>query len=250
MDFGNLGHTCVVGMHWGDEGKGKIVDLLAEHFDIVVRYNGGGNAGHTVIVNNERFALHLLPVGVLSPNKTGVVGPGIALDLARILQEIDGLAERGKVVGENLKISDRANLVMPYHKLEDRLGEAAAAECDQIGTTSRGIGPCYADKMRRSTALRICDLLDSDRLNRRVPELVAYKLKVLRAVHGDEVQLDADEVLNDLCSAADRMRPFVCNTTAMLRDRTAAGTSHLPRLPRTENRSNIWTRMLYSQYRG
>src|SRR5688500_5961914 len=125
MDFEKLGHTCVIGMHWGDEGKGKIVDLLTERFDCVVRYNGGGNAGHTVQVGGEKFALHLLPVGVLTPTKTAVIGPGIALDLPRMLEEIEALAKRGILVGENLKISDRAHLVMPYHKKQDLLSEAA-----------------------------------------------------------------------------------------------------------------------------
>ncbi|MEK7732179.1 MAG: adenylosuccinate synthetase, partial [Planctomycetota bacterium] len=146
--------TCVFGLGWGDEGKGKVVDLLCPVFDIVVRFNGGANAGHTVCVGSETFALHLLPTGVLHETAVGVIGPGVVVDPIALLAEIDALAGRGVDVSDRLKISDRAHLVLTYHKIEDQLSERAAGAEGKIGTTARGIGPCYADKMRRTTAVR------------------------------------------------------------------------------------------------
>ena len=222
MDFSKLGHTCVVGMHWGDEGKGKIVDLLTEHFDIVVRYNGGGNAGHTVQIADETFALHLLPVGVLSPNKTAVVGPGIALDLPRMLEEIDALSQRGIVVGDRLRISDRANLVMPYHKKQDNLSEAALGD-RKIGTTARGIGPCYADKMQRVTAIRVVDLFHPDALREKLDRIVHRKNTIFAALYGDTEPLDAKAIADDYLKFAERVRDNVCDTTRFLYEAMKAG---------------------------
>src|SRR5262245_21824212 len=124
MDFQSLGNTVVVGLQWGDEGKGKIVDLLTEHFDVVVRFGGGANAGHTVRIGDETFALHLIPSGILRPGVVNLIGPGVVLDLEALLVEIDGLRSRHIAIGENLLISDRAHLVMPYLKKQDRLEEA------------------------------------------------------------------------------------------------------------------------------
>ena len=138
-------HTAVSGLQWGDEGKGQIVDLLAEQQDYIVRYNGGANAGHSVEIGDERYALHLLPSGILDRNKTNVIANGVVLDPAVLLEEIDGLAQRGIEVGENLRVSNRAHVVMPYHKTEDALIEAAMSrvqgQAKSIGTTRRGIGP-------------------------------------------------------------------------------------------------------------
>ncbi|MBI4578077.1 MAG: adenylosuccinate synthase [Planctomycetes bacterium] len=212
MDFSELGHTCVVGMHWGDEGKGKIVDLLTEHFDIVVRFNGGGNAGHTVMIGDDKFALHLLPVGVLSPGKMAVVGPGVALDAGRILEEIDALAKRGVIVADNLRISDRAHLVMPWHKRQDVLSETALGS-GKIGTTARGIGPCYADKMYRATAIRVADLLNARALREKIRQVAAFKTKLLSACYGDTERLDAEAIADEYLGYADRIRPHVCDTT-------------------------------------
>ncbi len=222
MDFSKLGHTCVVGMHWGDEGKGKIVDLLTEHFDVVIRYNGGGNAGHTVMIGGEKFALHLLPVGVLSPSKTAVVGPGIALDLPRMLEEIDALAKRGIRVGDNLRISDRAHLVMPYHKKQDALSESALGS-GKIGTTARGIGPCYADKMQRTTALRVADLLRADSFRERLGRIVAQKNKLFAALYDDHEPIDAKALADEYLAHAERVRTNICDTTQFLHDAVQAG---------------------------
>lgn len=221
MDFKALGHTCVVGLHWGDEGKGKIVDLLTEHFDIVVRYNGGGNAGHTVQIEGEKFALHLLPVGVLSPGKTAVIGPGVALDLARMLEEIDALAQRGVTVGD-LRISDRAQLVMPYHKKQDLLSEAALG-AGKIGTTARGIGPCYADKMLRATAIRVGDLLRPDGFREKLNRIVAFKNRMFAALYDDRESLDARAIADEYLAAAERVRGRICDTTRFFYEAMQAG---------------------------
>lgn len=222
MDFSTLGHSCVIGLHWGDEGKGKIVDLLTEHFDIVVRYNGGGNAGHTVQIAGEKFALHLLPVGVLSPGKTAVIGPGIALDLARMLEELEALAARGITVGDRLRISDRAHLVMPYHKKQDLLSEAALGD-GKIGTTARGIGPCYADKMLRASAVRVADLFNADALSEKITRVVRQKNTVFQALYGDAEPLDAGAIIAEYRGYAERIRANVTDTTAYLYDAVQAG---------------------------
>ena len=222
MDFRSLGHTCVVGMHWGDEGKGKIVDLLTEHFDIVVRYNGGGNAGHTVQIGGEKFALHLLPVGVLSPGKAAVVGPGIALDLPRMLEEIATLSQRGIEVGDRLKISDRAHLVMPYHKKQDALSEAALGD-GKIGTTARGIGPCYADKMQRATALRVGDLLSPDNFREKLRRIVQQKNALFSAIYGDSEPISADSLADEYLGYAEQVRRNICDTTQFLYENIQAG---------------------------
>ena len=222
MDLSKLGHTCVVGMHWGDEGKGKIVDLLTEHFDIVVRFNGGGNAGHTVLIGDEKFALHLLPVGVLSPDKTAVVGPGVALDLGRMLEEIDALKGRGITIGKRLRISDRANLVMPYHKKQDNLSEAALGD-SKIGTTARGIGPCYSDKMQRATAVRVVDLFHPESLRDKLERIVQRKNTIFAALYGDKEPLDAKAIADEYLAYAERIRGNVSDTTSFLYEAVQSG---------------------------
>jgi len=222
MDFSNLGHTCVVGLHWGDEGKGKIVDLLTEHFDLVVRYNGGGNAGHTVQIGGEKFALHLLPVGVLSPDKTAAIGPGVALDLPCLLEEINGLTKRGIEVGDRLRISDRAQLVMPYHKMQDTLSESALGG-GKIGTTARGIGPCYADKMQRSTALRVGDLLHPEAFREKLTRIVDIKNKIFAALYNDAEPIDANGIADAYLSCAERVRSNIRDTTQLFYEAIQGG---------------------------
>jgi adenylosuccinate synthase len=222
MDFNKLGHTCVFGMHWGDEGKGKIVDLLTEHFEIVIRYNGGGNAGHTVQLGSERFALHLLPCGVLSENKAAVIGPGVALDLPRMLEEVDALAARGLAVADRLKISDRAHLVMPYHKKQDQLSEVALGS-GKIGTTARGIGPCYADKMQRATALRVVDLLNPAGFREKLTRIVAQKNTIFAALYGDSEPMDAAAMAEEYLAYAERIKTNVTDTTRYLYEAMSAG---------------------------
>ena len=216
-------HTAVVGLGWGDEGKGKIVDLLSPDFDLVIRYNGGANAGHTVCAGGETFALHLLPSGLLHEGVCGVIGPGVAVDPVLLVQEIDALADRGIAVDGRLKISDRAHVVTECHRIEDRLSEQASEPGSRIGTTARGIGPCYADKMHRTTALRVGELLDASRLRSRIEPIVALRRRAFQEVYGDDGGLDADHVVDQLASAAKRLGEFVCDTTTYLHDAADAG---------------------------
>jgi len=217
----------VFGLGWGDEGKGKLVDLLAAGHDVVVRYNGGANAGHTVQVGAVKFALHLLPIGVLHAHAVGVIGPGVVVDPGVVAGELDELQRRGIEVGQRLKISARAHLVLPHHKVEDALNERALGEGVQIGTTGRGIGPCYADKMRRSTAVRVGDLVSEPGLAERVRTLVEQRRAMLRAMYGDAGGLEAAGVLTELDATRDRLAPYICDTTAYLREAVEAGRSLL-----------------------
>jgi adenylosuccinate synthase len=220
-------HSCVFGLSWGDEGKGKVVDLLCPAFDVVVRFNGGANAGHTVCVGNETFALHLLPAGVLHENVTGVIGPGVVVDPVTLLAEIDELAAKGIDVTGKLKISDRAHLVLAYHKLEDQLSEHAANEGARIGTTIRGIGPAYADKMKRSTAVRFADLLHDTNVIARVRRIAIERKAALAAMYGEAGRLDVDTILADLATAKARLSAYVCDTTHFLHKAMDEGRSLL-----------------------
>ncbi len=226
MNSASQRHACVFGLAWGDEGKGKIVDLACPAFDLVVRFNGGANAGHTIRVGNDTFALHLLPTGLLHENVTGVIGPGVVVDPGILLDEIDGLRRRGIDVLGRLRISDRAHLVLPYHKIEDQLTDRPTDGTARIGTTVRGIGPCYADKMQRTTALRVVDLMLDD-LPDRVRRIVAQRKAVFKAAYGDDGGLDVDAVLSDLTTAKERLGPCVCDTTDYLHGKMDAGKSIL-----------------------
>ena len=224
-------HTAVSGLQWGDEGKGQIVDLLAEQHDFIVRYNGGANAGHTVEIGNDRYALHLLPSGILDSSKINVIANGVVLDPAVLLEEIDGLATRGVEVGQNLRISNRAHVVMPYHKTEDALLEAAMSRAQgqekKIGTTGRGIGPCYADKATRATAVRMIDLCDADRFARKLEHIATIKNATLGALAqlADEpfAPINAAQLAEQYAGYMDILRPHVCDTAALLNDAMAGG---------------------------
>lgn len=209
-------HTCVVGLHWGDEGKGKIVDVLAEQFDVVVRYNGGANAGHTVWIGGEKFALHLVPSGVLREEVTAVIAPGVVLDPGALLEEFDMLESRGIQIAGRVLISNRTHLVMPYHKKQDQLSEAALSGGKKIGTTARGIGPCYADKMYRSTAIRVGDLLHKDRMREKISTVVALRNRQFAAMYDDADPLVADQIVDQYAGYADRLRRFITDTTPYL----------------------------------
>lgn len=223
MDFQRLGNSSVIGLQWGDEGKGKIVDLLTEHFDMVVRYAGGANAGHTVRIGSEKFALHLVPSGILRPGVQNVIGPGVALDLEILCSEIEGLRARGIEIGKNLRISNRAHLVMPYHKKQDRLTEARLGVTRMIGTTAKGIGPCYADKMLRSTAFRLADLYHPDEFRKRVVDIVNDRNKTFSTLHGDQELLDARQIAENFLTLAEKVRVHVADTTMLIHDALAAG---------------------------
>ena len=223
MDFQRLGNTCVVGLQWGDEGKGKIVDLLTEHFEVVVRYAGGANAGHTVQIAGERFALHLIPSGILRPAVSSVIGPGVVVDLEILIKEIEGLRARGVEVGANLLISNRAHLVMPYHQKQDRLAEARQEAGSRIGTTVKGIGPCYADKMLRTPAFRMEDLYNPAEFRAKLDQVVTERNRLFGALYGDREPLDAGTIGDAWLDYAAKLLPHVTDTTSMLRDALAAG---------------------------
>lgn len=227
---GSARHTAVVGLQWGDEGKGKIVDLLAAEHDVIVRYNGGANAGHSVVVGEERYALHHVPCGILSPEKTCVIANGVVLEPVRILEEIDGLRRRGVEVGDNLRISDRAHVVMPYHMALDAAleaaltrGAAAGGPGDSLGTTKRGIGPAYADKVYRATAIRVGDLLRPERLRDRLEIVCPIRAASLRALGHEPEGLDPAALCDRYVALGRRLAPFICDTTWLLHDRVAAG---------------------------
>jgi adenylosuccinate synthase len=219
------GNACVVGLQWGDEGKGKIVDVLTEHADVVVRYCGGANAGHSVRIGGEKYATHLLPVGVFRPGVLNLIGNGVVLDPAVLFREIDELTKRGIPVSpENLKISYKTHLVMPYHQREDEAREnsAAAPGSVGIGTTKRGIGPSYADKMQRVTAVRVADLAHEEKLLDKVAFVVAERNKVLKVLY-DAPPVDWKEVFETYRDYGRRMQPFVDDVGYLLIQAARAG---------------------------
>ncbi|TFG48556.1 MAG: adenylosuccinate synthetase, partial [Candidatus Brocadiia bacterium] len=182
---------CVTGLQWGDEGKGKVVDILAEKCDIVVRYGGGANAGHTVVIGDKKFALHLLPSGSIRDETICVIGNGVVLDPSCIIEEIDMLAGKGISLKGRLFISENAHVVMDYHKKEDQLREESLGK-DKIGTTIRGIGPCYSDKIGRSYAVRMGDFRDMAHLREKLNTVVAYKNRVFSSLYNaDTISADA-----------------------------------------------------------
>ena len=207
-------NCCIIGLQWGDEGKGKIVDILAERSDIVVRYSGGANAGHTVVIGDEKFALHLLPSGVLREDVICTVTNAVVVDPETILKEIDGLSERGISLTGRLFISENAHVVLDYHKIEDRLREESLGK-NKIGTTIRGIGPCYADKVGRSFAVRMGDFRDLAALEVKLKTIIDYKNKLFGALYQAE-PINADELFEKCKSYADRLVPFLTDTTELL----------------------------------
>jgi adenylosuccinate synthase len=204
---------CVIGIQWGDEGKGKIVDLLAARSDVVVRYQGGGNAGHTVVVGEKKFVLHLIPSGIVH-GRDCVVGNGVVVDPEQLFAEIADLEEKGCKVGGRLFISDRANLVFPYHKALDRAGELKRG-INKIGTTGRGIGPCYADKYSR-TGIRLVDLYDKELFAARLKTNVEEKNHLLVGLGGEPISYE--DVLKTYADYARRLKPFVADTVSMVND--------------------------------
>jgi adenylosuccinate synthase len=214
---------CVVGLQWGDEGKGKVVDILAEHCDIVVRYNGGANAGHTVTVGDSKFALHLLPSGSVRPNTVCVIGNAVVVDPEVLIKEIETLAEKNITLDGRLFISESAHVVLDYHKREDGLSEESLGK-NKLGTTIRGIGPCYADKVGRSHAVRMADLRDLEVLKARLRTIIEYKNKIFAAVY-NAAPISADEIFEKCKFYADKLLSFVTDTTEFLHRSMGAGKS-------------------------
>lgn len=204
--------TALVGAQWGDEGKGKIIDILAQSADYVVRATGGSNAGHTVVSGGKTYKLHLIPSGILYPKTVNIIGNGVVLDPQVVLQEMDELAVLG-VKFDNLIIDLRAHIVMPYHKELDELAELAKGK-DAIGTTKRGIGPCYADKCDR-IGIRFIDLLDRATFKQKLQANLAFKNKLIQNVYGGK-PLDFEPMYEQYCAYADRLRPYACDTGEVL----------------------------------
>lgn len=211
--------VVVMGSQWGDEGKGKIVDYLARQADTVVRYGGGSNAGHTVAVGGEEYKLRLLPSGILYPGTLCVIGNGVVVDPEVMLEEMDAMQERGVDVS-GIRLSNRAHIVFPYHRLIDSLSEELRGN-SKIGTTKRGIGPCYQDKAKR-IGIRVCDLMDKDEFAKRLKENLAIKNMELERLY-NHAPLDYGEMLEAYLAYAERLRPYVCDTIALLNEELAAG---------------------------
>ena len=214
---------CVVGLQWGDEGKGKIVDALARDFDMVVRYAGGANAGHTVVFDGNKFVLHLIPTGILHPDKTCVIGNGVVFDIETFFEEVEELHSHGFKTAGRLFVSDRAHVVFPFHKELDKLKEKARGE-SKIGTTARGIGPCYADKADR-IGIRVCDLVNEDMLGRILKHSAAVK-NPLFAKHGF-AQLDEKALLAQCTEYGRQLEPYVRETRPLIADAISGGRSVL-----------------------
>ena len=202
----------LVGAQWGDEGKGKATDLLGDRIDYVVKFNGGNNAGHTVVINGEKYALHLLPSGILTPGVTPVIGNGVVIDLAVLFEEIDGLQARG-IDTSRLRISANAHVIASYNRTLDKVAERYLG-ARRIGTTGRGIGPTYADKMNR-VGVRVQDLFDESILRQKVEAALSFKNQVLSKIYNRSA-IKPDEVIAELLSYVDRLRPMVTDTALEL----------------------------------
>ena len=205
----------VVGAQWGDEGKGKATDQLGDRVDYTVRYSGGNNAGHTLVVGGERYALHLLPSGILSPNSVPVIGNGVVIDLDVLFDEIDGLAARGVDAATKLLVSANAHLITPYHQTIDKVSERFLGK-RKIGTTGRGVGPAYSDKVNR-LGIRVQDLFDEEMLRAKVEASLWQKNHLLVKVYNQRA-IDPNEIADRLLGHAERLRPMVTDTSRVLND--------------------------------
>lgn len=208
-----MANVIILGSQWGDEGKGKIVDLFSEHFDIVARYQGGHNAGHTVFIGEKKYVLKLIPSGILRPGKQAVIGNGLVIDPAALLAEIDTLESAGVTVQGNLFISNRAHVLFPAHRMMEKLSEARPGRIS-IGTTSRGIGPCYEDKIARR-GIRIADLLDPGFFPGHYDSLMDEKATIAKAL-GVYEELDFHQIRSEYERFAERLRPMVADTAYLL----------------------------------
>ncbi|AMV36718.1 adenylosuccinate synthase [Planctomyces sp. SH-PL62] len=218
-----MGSTCVVGLQWGDEAKGKIVDLLCDHHDVVVRYQGGANAGHTVVHEGMTYKLSLVPTGILRENVEAVIANGVVIHPPALLKEMDSLRAQGVKFEGRLHISDRAHVILPYHLAEERLTEESTSAADHLGTTRRGIGPCYKDKVGRVHGVRVADLYRPADLRERLGRIVDFKNRLLTAMLPDFEPFDAAEVAEEYLGYAEQLRPFVCDATSKLHEAVAAG---------------------------
>src|ERR1700758_5609097 len=214
--------AVVLGAQWGDEGKGKIVDVLSERFSVVARYAGGHNAGHTVIIGGQKFILQLIPCGILRPTSKAVIGNGVVLDPLAFLREVGKLRDLGINVDQQLFVSNRAQVILEYHRMIELAAESAPGR-QKIGTTSRGIGPAYEDKMARN-GLRVIDLLNTNLLKTHIQNACHEKNAVAHALFGTE-PLDPMQMYEEYARAAEQVAPFVTNTAALLNGAIRAGKS-------------------------
>jgi adenylosuccinate synthase len=211
--------VVIIGAQWGDEGKGKATDLIAGRIDHVVKFNGGNNAGHTVVIGNEKYALHLLPSGILTEGVTPVIANGVVIDLEVLFEEIDALSSRGIDVSK-LRVSANAHVITSYHRTLDKVTERFLGK-RQIGTTGRGIGPTYADKINR-IGIRIQDIFDEGILRQKVEGALDLKNHLLVKIYNRRA-IPVDDIVQELLSYADRLRPLVCDTSLLLHEALAAG---------------------------
>jgi adenylosuccinate synthase len=218
--------TAVVGLQWGDEAKGKIVDLLTDQHDVVIRYLGGNNAGHTVVFNGEKYKLSLLPAGVLRSGVTSVIAAGVVINPRALLTEIESIAVRGIPIGRNLLISDRAHVIFPWHQAEEAVLERNLGG-NAIGTTMRGIGTCYQDKYGRTHAIRMGDLIRPELFAPRVRCVAEHKNSILAALVPDFERFDAGAIIEEYSGYAERLRPHVIDTTSWLHRALREGRSLL-----------------------
>jgi len=210
--------TCVIGLQWGDEAKGKLVDLLTLEHDIVVRYQGGANAGHTVVAGDETYKVSLIPSGIFTPSVKSVIAGGVVINPPACLEEIDGLMGRGIQIGDNLMISDRSHAIFPWHMAEDKVLDGSTSDGENIGTTQRGIGPCYRDKVGRSYAIRMGDLYKSS-ARQQIEHVAQAKTRAMASGNGETaLQFDGGKIADDYLGYAKRLEPFVRDTTAFLLD--------------------------------
>ncbi len=209
----------VIGTQWGDEGKGKYIDILAQDSDLVVRFSGGNNAGHTIVANGNKYALHLVPSGILHPGKTCIIGNGVVVDPSVLISELRDLSQKG-VNTENLLVSDRAHVIMPYHKVLDELQEKSRGD-NSLGTTKRGIGPTYADKTERC-GIRMCDLINEKVFREKVKSNLEIKNLIIEKVYGGE-KLNADKIIEEYLEYANILRKQITDTNAILFDAIGSG---------------------------
>jgi adenylosuccinate synthase len=215
--------TVLVGAQWGDEGKGKVIDILTEDADCIVRYQGGNNAGHTVVIGEDKYVLHLIPSGILREGKVCVIGHGVVVDPEALIEEIELLKEKGINCEGRLKVSDKAHVILPYHKKIDELRESLRKK-GKIGTTKKGIGPCYADKVSR-IGIRMADLLDKEYFKSRLEDNVEEKNPTLRD-NGLE-EMSAKEIFNKYAKYADYLKDYICDTISLLNEALKKGESIL-----------------------
>ncbi|MDI6855638.1 MAG: adenylosuccinate synthase [Candidatus Thermoplasmatota archaeon] len=204
--------TAIIGAQWGDEGKGKVTDYYAENADFIIRFQGGTNAGHTVIVGTEKFKFHLLPSGILRPDKISIIGNGVVVDPEVLIEEIKRLKEKGFKV-DNLIISDKSNVIMPYHKIIDELEEASKGK-KSLGTTKRGIGPCYSDKIAR-LGIRMADLLEEQTLSDKLAYIIEVKQKIINAL-GSKKKLSKEAILKEYLEYGRNLQRYIADTSQII----------------------------------